>query len=126
MIAYTLWALRPFWISGPLTFDDDVPEDARIALTEWYRENRDFGRVTPSVRGFRYFLANPFEKSILPTNVAFYDGLHGPEVSIYYRGNSQDFDLCDGQWLAEDFQIRDSANYSHPSRPSEFHGFFAW
>lgn len=105
-------------MSGELAFDADVPEDARGAIDEWYQENRDFGRVTPSLKGAIYFLISPLEDSVPPVSVSYLDWKgHEAEVHVGFRGNSQRFDAYEGTWKAEGFQIRDSMNYFHPSNP---------
>ena len=125
MAIYATWCLRPFFLSARLDFDIDVPEEARKAIDGWYRENRDFGRVTPSVRGAIHFLGSPWEDSMPAGKVAYYDWKGGgKEVKVYFRGNSQGFNLFEGTWKPEDFAMRDPMNYIHPSNPN--HGFSWW
>jgi hypothetical protein len=114
---YALWCLKPFFVSGALNVDSNVPPSAKQAVNSWYSENKQFGRVTPTLKGAVYFLLSPYEDSIPTVNVEYYNnGIHTEEVALTFRGNSQSF-KNQGSWSPEDFQITNSANYFHPSNP---------
>ena len=126
---YALWCLKPYFISGKLNVDSDVPPQARAAVKAWYSDNRKFGRVTPTLKGAVYFILSPLEETLPTVNVRYYSNeIHGEEVAVYFRGNSQRF-KNQGDWRPEEFQITNSMNYFHPSNPryyTTWSDVFSW
>ena len=106
IIGYFTFAMRGFYVSGRLEFDDGVPEQAKEVVESWYSQNRQFGRIAIDADGVLYAIQHPLgQRQIASVNVQRVDDTGGTPfvIATFYDGDVllprlKDFVLRDGVW----------------------------
>lgn len=71
IVAYLLWAARPFLIKPDIVFDPAMPAKERKIVSDWVKESGGYGSERFRWSRYIHLLMRPYEDAVIPAETEF-------------------------------------------------------